>query len=200
MCAGAGNSFGGMSQPNMNNLYGSGLYQGSQMGFPSGGGMVRPGFTPGSADDPAMGGSGYNTSFGGGAPIDPGTLNRINAPSFGGVGRIQPGSNMQPSQENGPTGGFRDAFGMPLTGPAPADGVYTRKPGAFRGMGFDEDTKRSIRQAYRQGDVGVARDIFREAGGTGFRKARGIMDLNMGKATDFTDPNVNIGSPVLFRR
>lgn len=74
MCAGAGNNFGGMSQSNMNNLYGGGLYQGkgqliSGGTLYQGGEMARPGFTPGGFNNPAMGGSGYyNPAMGGTNP------------------------------------------------------------------------------------------------------------------------------------
>lgn len=202
MAGGAQNKFGGAG-------LGGGMTQMGRTNLPpldftnpnfQTGPIGQPGFTPGSADDPAMGGSGYNTSFGGGAPIDPGTLNPI-----GSVGRIQPAPNFSPNMGNGPTGGLRDAFGMPLTGSAPADGVYTRRPGAFRGMGFDQDTKRGIRQAYRQGDVSGARDLFREAGGTKFGQARKIMDTNIaynqGLLTDSLPETMTrslIKGPLLF--
>jgi hypothetical protein len=198
-------SGGAMSQPGS----GGGRYQ---LGFPSRPGRPRP---PGSN----FGGGRYQPGFGAGInPFDP--ANRRNpsgmelkpigdfsysaTPIDGGTpGGLLDSYGMPVAPRPGGTpGGLRDDYGMPLTPGSPpigSDGMpmLTRKPGAFRGLGFDQDIKRDIRQAYRQGDVRGARNIFRGAGGSRWGQVRGTMDMNMGNVADITDPNYDSGDPVL---
>jgi len=61
--AGGGNNLGGMSQSNMNNLYGDRLYQGGGGRLYQGGEMAKSGFTPGGFNNPAMGGTNPNPAF-----------------------------------------------------------------------------------------------------------------------------------------
>lgn len=217
MCNGVGN--GGMVRPG----FGGGRM--TRPGFPSrpnrprppgsnfGGGMYSPGFPSRPGNFTPRPGSGFGgnrppgSNFGGGM-YQPGFPSGGDQSAFSPVQRVMPpgwqDGDPIPGNPNpvagGTPGGLRDDYGMPLTPGSAYIGAGGRpnlfgRPGAFRGLGFDQDTKRGIRQAYRQGDVQGARDMFREAGGRGFRQVRDIMDMNRAMNMAYRG---SFGDPVLY--